>query len=106
MGALSVNTVLTNETEFLLIMMMKEKPTVSTLFNLARRIDQKVPHEPDYNFAIRPDVITGSLEIMREANPPMAIFVKVTSAKLWVNYLNITESLLERKMNCEPGLKN
>lgn len=80
-GALSANTVLTNEAEFLLIMMMKEKPTINTLVNISKRLDQKVPHEHDYNFLVRPDVPMGGIEIIRDSDPGMIIFVKITSIK-------------------------
>ena len=85
-GALSVNTVLTNETEFMLIMMMKERPTISMLINCAKRLDQKVPHDPDYNFTVKPDVHLGGIEISRECYPPMVIFVQITSHKCRDDY--------------------
>ena len=80
-GALAASTVLNGECEFMMVMMMKEKPTYQVLNNIAKKLDQRVPHEEHYNFGVKPNYQEGGIEIWRERQPEMMILIKMTSQR-------------------------
>jgi len=80
-GALAANTVLAGECEFMMVMMMKEKPTYQMLARIAKGLSDKMPHEENYNFNVVANYRQGGIEIMRERPPQMVVLVKMTSTK-------------------------
>lgn len=80
-GALAANTVLSGECEFMMVMMMKEKPTYQMLARIAKGLSDKMPHEENYNFNVVANYRQGGIEIMRERLPQMVVLVKMTSTK-------------------------
>ena len=95
-GALSANTVLTNESEFMVIMMMREKPTAGMLCEIAARLDEKVPKDADeFSFTVAPNIVRGGIEITRECLPYLSILIAITSAKCRNDSLDDAKELLK-----------
>ena len=55
-GALAASTVLSGECEFMMVIMMNEKPTYQTLNTVSKKLDERVPHEDQFNFGIKVDL--------------------------------------------------
>jgi len=105
-GALSANTVLTNESEFMVIMMMREKPTAGMLCEIAARLNEKVPRDADeFCFTIAPNILRGGIEITRECLPYLSILIAITSAKCRNDSLDDAKELLKVRPDTPPVAK-
>ncbi|CBY35283.1 unnamed protein product, partial [Oikopleura dioica] len=104
-GALSANTVLTNESEFMVIMMMREKPTAGMLCEIAARLDEKVPKDEEFAFTVAPNILRGGIEITRECLPYLSIMIAITSAKCRNDSVDDAKELLKVRPDTPPVVK-
>ena len=79
-GNLGCNTLLKDETDFLLIVSLRDKPTETVLRNIASNINQKLPRNPNYdNYEVKSGVHFSGIEINRCAKMSASVTLMLTS---------------------------